>query len=50
MQVCAFAIKDGRVHFANKFVRTDALIKEQEAGKMMYRCGSMPHILCVWCM
>jgi carotenoid cleavage dioxygenase-like enzyme len=29
-----FAIKDGRVFFRNKFVRTEALMREQEAQKV----------------
>lgn len=35
--ISMFSIKDGRVHFRNKYVRTEALIKEQEAGRMLYR-------------
>lgn len=37
LQICKFAFKDGKVHFQNKYVRTEALIKEQAAGKMLYR-------------
>lgn len=37
MQICKFAFKDGRVHFQNKYVRTEAMTKEQAAGKMLYR-------------
>ena len=33
-QVSLFAIKDGRVFFRNKFVRTEALMREQEAQKV----------------
>ena len=37
LQICKFAFKDGKVHFQNKYVRTEALMKEQAAGKMLYR-------------
>ena len=37
MQVCKFAFKNGKVHFQNKYVRTEAMLKEQAAGKMLYR-------------
>ena len=37
MQICKFAFKGGRVHFQNKYVRTEAMTKEQAAGKMLYR-------------
>ena len=37
MQICKFAFKDGKVHFQNKYVRTEAMMKEQAAGKMLYR-------------
>jgi len=36
-QVSMFAIKDGRVFFRNKFVRTEALMREQEAQKVRQR-------------
>ncbi|KAK9824995.1 hypothetical protein WJX81_007215 [Elliptochloris bilobata] len=36
-QVSTFAIKNGRVFFRNRFVRTEALMREQEAQKMLYR-------------
>ncbi|DBB06748.1 hypothetical protein WJX82_009214 [Trebouxia sp. C0006] len=35
--ICKFAFKDGKVHFQNKYVRTEALMKEQAASKMLYR-------------
>ena len=37
LQICKFAFKNGKVHFQNKYVRTEALMKEQAAGKMLYR-------------
>lgn len=37
MQICKFAFKNGKVHFQNKYVRTEAMLKEQAAGKMLYR-------------
>lgn len=37
-QVSLFAIKDGRVFFRNKFVRTEALMREQEAQKVHAVC------------
>lgn len=36
-QVCSFAFKEGRVFFRNRFVRSEAFIKEQQAQKMLYR-------------
>lgn len=35
--VSMFAFKDGRVFFRNKFIRTEGFLKEQRAGKMLYR-------------
>ncbi len=35
--VCAISFRSGRVHFRNRFVRTEAFVKEQEAGKILYR-------------
>lgn len=35
--ICAFSFKDGNVHFKNKFVRTEGYVKEQTAGKILYR-------------
>ncbi|MBD2579016.1 carotenoid oxygenase family protein [Oscillatoria sp. FACHB-1406] len=35
--VCAIAFQDGRAHFRNRFVRTEAFLAEQKAGKMLYR-------------
>lgn len=32
-----FAFRGGRVFFANRFVRTEAFVKEQQAGKMLFR-------------
>lgn len=37
LQICKFAFKNGKVHFQNRYVRTEALMKEQAAGKMLYR-------------
>lgn len=37
VQICKFAFKDGKAHFQNKYVRTEAMIKEQAAGQMLYR-------------
>lgn len=36
-QVCSFAFRDGRVFFRNRFVRTEALLAEQAAQRMLYR-------------
>lgn len=35
--VSAFTFKEGKVHFRNRFVRTEGYIKEKEAGKILYR-------------
>ncbi|MFW6264035.1 MAG: carotenoid oxygenase family protein [Cyanobacteriota bacterium] len=35
--VCAISFKEGKAHFRNRFVRTEGFVKEQEAGKMLYR-------------
>ncbi|HEY9666380.1 MAG TPA: carotenoid oxygenase family protein [Coleofasciculaceae cyanobacterium] len=35
--VCAIAFSNGRAHFRNRFVRTEAFCKEQQAGRMLYR-------------
>lgn len=35
--ICKFAIKDGKIHFQNKYVRTHDFLKEQAAGKMLFR-------------
>ena len=37
-QVCSFAIKDGRVFFRNRYIRTEAFLREQAAQKLLYRC------------
>ncbi|MDY6783625.1 MAG: carotenoid oxygenase family protein [Cyanobacteriota bacterium] len=35
--ICAFSFCDGRVHFRNRFVRTQAFLEEQAAGEILYR-------------
>jgi all-trans-8'-apo-beta-carotenal 15,15'-oxygenase len=35
--VVKIAFKNGRSHFSNRFVRTEGFIKEQAAGKILYR-------------
>jgi all-trans-8'-apo-beta-carotenal 15,15'-oxygenase len=35
--ICAFSFRDGQVHFRNRFVRTQAFLEEQKAGKILYR-------------
>ncbi len=35
--VCAIAFSEGRAHFRNRFVRTAGYLKEQAAGKILYR-------------
>ena len=35
--ICAIAFDQGRAYFQNRFVRTEAFVKEQTAGKMLYR-------------
>ncbi|MGJ3246812.1 MAG: carotenoid oxygenase family protein [Elainellaceae cyanobacterium] len=35
--ICAIAFKDGRAHFRNRYVRTEGLIAEQQAGQILYR-------------
>ena len=35
--ISAFSFRNGRVHFRNRFVRTEGYLKEQEAGKILYR-------------
>jgi len=37
MQVNSFAIKDGQCHYRNRYVRTDAFMAEQEAGRMLFK-------------
>lgn len=33
----AIAFENGRAHYRNRFVRTEGFVKEQEAGKILYR-------------
>ncbi|MGB3694233.1 MAG: carotenoid oxygenase family protein [Spirulinaceae cyanobacterium] len=35
--VCAISFQEGSAHFRNRFVRTEAFVEEQEAGKILYR-------------
>ncbi|NEO87247.1 MAG: Apocarotenoid-15,15'-oxygenase [Spirulina sp. SIO3F2] len=35
--ICAFTFDQGRVHFRNRFVRTEGFLKEQTEGKICYR-------------
>lgn len=35
--ICAVTFKGGRAHFQNRFVRTEGFIREQAAGKPLYR-------------
>ncbi|MGH2416118.1 MAG: carotenoid oxygenase family protein, partial [Microcystaceae cyanobacterium] len=35
--VCAISFQGGRVHFRNRFVRTEGYVKEQEGRKILYR-------------
>ena len=35
--ISSFAFKDGKAHFRNRFVRTEAYVAEQEEGKILYR-------------
>ena len=35
--ISAITFKEGRAHFRNRFVRTEAFVQEQQAGKMLYR-------------
>jgi len=35
--ICAIAFDQGRAYFRNRFVHTEGFLKEQEAGKMLYR-------------
>lgn len=35
--ISSFAFKDGKAYFRNRFVRTEAYVAEQQAGKMLYR-------------
>ena len=37
LQVNSWAIKDGRCYYRNRYVRTDALMAEQEAGRMLFK-------------
>lgn len=37
LQVCTFAFRDGQVFFRNRFVRSEAFLREQQAQKMLYR-------------
>jgi all-trans-8'-apo-beta-carotenal 15,15'-oxygenase len=35
--VCAVSFNQGRAHFQNRYVRTEGYIREQQAGKILYR-------------
>jgi all-trans-8'-apo-beta-carotenal 15,15'-oxygenase len=35
--ICAIAFDNGRAHFRNRFIRTEGYLKEQQAGKILYR-------------
>lgn len=35
--ICAIAFKNSRAYFRNRFVRTEGYLKEQKAGKILYR-------------
>lgn len=35
--ICAFTFQDGKVHFKNRYVRTEGYLKEQQAQKILYR-------------
>jgi all-trans-8'-apo-beta-carotenal 15,15'-oxygenase len=35
--ISAIAFENGRAHYRNRFVRTEGFVKEQEAGKILYR-------------
>lgn len=35
--ISAIAFKNGRAHYRNRFVRTEGFLKEQEAGRILYR-------------
>lgn len=35
--VCAVTFKEGKAHFQNRYVQTEGYLKEQEAGKILYR-------------
>ncbi len=35
--ICGFYFKDGKCYFRNRFVRTEEFVKEQKAGKIIYR-------------
>ena len=37
VQVSSWAIKDGRCFYRNRYVRTDAFMAEQEAGRMLFK-------------
>lgn len=35
--VCQFSFQEGKVHFQNRFVRTEGFVEEQAAGTILYR-------------
>ena len=35
--IVKIAFKNGRAHFSNRFIRTEGFLKEQAAGKILYR-------------
>lgn len=35
--ICAFSFVNGRAHFRNRYVQTQAFLEEQQAGKILYR-------------
>ncbi len=35
--ISAFSFKDGKAHYRNRFVQTQAYLEEQEAGEILYR-------------
>ena len=37
LQVSSWAVKDGRCYYRNRYVRTDAFVAEQEAGRMLFK-------------
>jgi all-trans-8'-apo-beta-carotenal 15,15'-oxygenase len=35
--ISAFSFKDGKAHYRNRFVQTEAYVQEKDAGKILYR-------------
>lgn len=44
--ISAFRIHNGRVHFKQRYVRTEKFVREREAGRALLGQQSTPTVLC----